>query len=164
MHSYGYSQKTTSSTQRKMLVVFWEYPCGCAHFKDVAIGINCLSQSSVDTGLVAHRWLVRVGGPRGDGGITVTEPGEPADHRDRTGEPHCHWQIQSLPYLSGCEPKPRRCRCRPGCIQVPIMINCLPPPEVLFSVIIRPIHTRIGRTARSKDLNLLFRLLLKGQK
>ena len=73
------------------------------------------------------------GGPRGDGGITVTEPGEPADHRDRTGEPHCHWQIQSLPYLSGCEPKPRRCRCR--CIQIPIMINCLPPPEVLFSVI-----------------------------
>ena len=46
------------------------------------------------------------------------------------------------------------------------MINCLPPPEVLFSVIIRPIHTRIGRmrTARSIDLNLLFRLLLKGQK
>ena len=60
MRSYGYSQKTTSSTQRKMLVVFWEYPCGCAHFKDVSIGINCLSQSSVDTGLVAHRWLVRV--------------------------------------------------------------------------------------------------------
>ena len=33
-------------------------------------------------------------------------------------------------------------------------------------VIIQPIHTRIGRmrTARSIDLNLLFRLLLKGQK
>ena len=56
MHSYGCAKKTRSSTQRQKLVVFWEHPYECTHFKDVH---TCICQSSVDTGLVAHRWLVR---------------------------------------------------------------------------------------------------------
>ena len=57
MHSYGGSQKTRSSAQRKTLVVFQVYPLNCAHFKEVAI-----SQFNVGSPR-ARRVLPRLGTP-----------------------------------------------------------------------------------------------------
>ena len=38
MQVYGDSQKTTSFFRCVLLVVFWEYPYECAHFKNVRFG------------------------------------------------------------------------------------------------------------------------------
>ena len=57
MHPLGGSQKTTRISRCVLLVVFWDPPSGCTHFKNVAIGqFNVVSPR-------ARRVLPRLGTP-----------------------------------------------------------------------------------------------------